>query len=312
MMPPPPGRELARPARLSAQYRAGARFVEGDAAIQGSHYGRDMLPELTEEARVKVYISTVLEGISGVTTFEQTRDSDGPLYQSARHLLMGDINAAVQGCLDGGASSVCVVDGHGRPLNVIPEEMHPGADFICGRGFGQAAELDATFDCGMLIGFHAMAHTPDGVLCHTQSSLSDSRYWYNDREFGEIGQEAMVLGHFDIPIVLVSGDEEACREAREFLGESVVTVPVKKGYSRESCRMVPPARAHNLIRAGAEEAMGRVPLCQPFKMQLPIRGRLETLAEALPRTASPALVAAAPRRTFEGVFDDQLHIYSFS
>jgi D-amino peptidase len=261
---------------------------------------------------MRVYIVTDLEGISGVTTFDQTRNSDGPLYQDARHLLMGDINAAVQACLDGGATYVCVMDGHGRPLNVIPAEMHPGADFVCGRGFGTAAALDATFACGMLVGYHAMAHTPDGVLCHTQNSRSDARYWYNEREFGEIGQEAMIFGHFDIPIVLVTGDEAACREAREFLGEQVVTVAVKKGFSRESCLMVPPQRARELIRAGAKEAIGRIPRCAPFKMQLPMRGRYEALAEALPDSASPALVAAAPRKRLEKVFADQLNIYSFA
>jgi D-amino peptidase len=121
-----------------------------------------------------------------------------------------------------------------------------------------------------------------------------------------------VLGHFGIPIVLVTGDEAACREAREFLGENIVTVPVKKGYSRESCLMVPPPRAHELIRAAAREALGRIQLCTPFKMELPVRGRCETLAETLPVTASPALVAAAPRRTREKVFEDQLHICDFS
>jgi D-amino peptidase len=287
-------------------------LVGKDASTQDHNYGRDTVPGLIEETNVKIYIGTDLEGISGVTTFDQTQNGDGPLYQSARHLLMGDINAAVQGCLDGGASYVCVMDGHGRPPNVIPDEMHPGADFICGHGFGPTVELDATVACGMLVGYHAMAHTPDGVLSHTQSSRADSRYRYNDREFGEIGQDAMVFGHFGIPIVLVTGDEAACREARDFLGERTVTVPVKKGYGRESCLMVPPARAHDLIRAGAKEAMSRVPFCRPFKMQLPMRGRLETLAEPLPDTASPALVAAAPRKTIERVFDDQSQIYSFS
>jgi D-amino peptidase len=204
------------------------------------------------------------------------------------------------------------MDGHGRPLNVIPEEMHPGADFVCGRGFGMTAGLDATFACGMLVGYHAMAHTPDGVLCHTQNSRSDARYWYQDREFGEIGQEAMIFGHFDLPIVLVTGDEAACRETREFLGEQVVTVSVKKGFSRESCLMVPPQRAYAMIRAGAQEAMARIPLCKPFKMPLPMRGRYEALAETLPDTASPALVATAPRKRLEKVFADQLHIHSFA
>jgi D-amino peptidase len=261
---------------------------------------------------MKVYIVTDLEGISGVTAFNQTRNSDSPLYQDARHLLMGDINAAVQGCLDGGATYVCVMDGHGLPLNVIPAEMHPGADFVCGRDFGLAAGLDASFACGMLVGYHAMAHTPEAVLSHTQNSRSDARYWYNDREFGEIGQEAMIFGHFGVPVVLVTGDAAACREAHAFLGEHVVTVAVKQGFSRESCLMVPPERAHELIRAGAREAMTRIRLCTPFKMQLPMRGRYEALAEALPDSASPALVAAAPRTRREKVFADQLRIYDFA
>ena len=164
----------------------------------------------------------------------------------------------------------------------------------------------------MLVGYHAMAHTPDGVLCHTQSSRADSRYWYNDREFGEIGQEAMVFGHFDIPIVLVTGDEAACREAREFLGERVVTVAVKKGYNRESCLMVPPARAHDLIRRGRRKPWAASRSASRSRCNCRSAAGFETLAESLPDTASPALVAAAPRRTVEKVFDDQLQIHDFS
>ena len=47
---------------------------------------------------MKVWISTDLEGISGVCIFEQTRER-GLLYQEARRLLMGDISAAVEGVL---------------------------------------------------------------------------------------------------------------------------------------------------------------------------------------------------------------------
>ncbi|NLF17590.1 MAG: hypothetical protein GX595_10060 [Lentisphaerae bacterium] len=261
---------------------------------------------------MNVYIVTDLEGISGVTTFAQTRDSDGELYQGARRLLMGDIAAAVDGCLAGGAARVCVLDGHGHPLNVIPELMHPGAEYICGRGFGVAPGLDESFDCGMLVGYHAMAHTPDGVLCHTQNSRTDARYWYHDREFGEIGQEAMIFGHFGIPVVMVTGDAAACRETREFLGDEVVTVAVKHGFSRESCRMVAPERARAMIREGAREALSRVGRCRPFTVPLPMPGRFEALVEPMPAGATQAQIDAAPRRRLEKVFEDQLHIYSFA
>jgi D-amino peptidase len=260
---------------------------------------------------MRVYIMTDLEGVSGVTLFDQTRD-EGPAYENARHLLMGDVNAALQGCFEGGATQVVVADGHGHPLNFLPEEMHPRGEFICGRGFPDHWGQDTGFEAAMLVGSHAMNRTPDGVLYHTQSSRSDARYWYNDRECGEIAQDAMVLGHFDIPVVMVTGDAAACREARHFLGEHVVTVAVKQGYGRQCCRMIPPARAQEMIREGAKEAMGRLGLCRPFKMALPMRGRLEVLAAALPDTATPEEVAAAPHQVMEKVFADQLHIYSFS
>jgi D-amino peptidase len=122
----------------------------------------------------------------------------------------------------------------------------------------------------------------------------------------------MILGHYGIPIVMVTGDDAACREAKDFLGEQVTTVSVKKGYNRESCLMLAPTVAHDLIRAGAKEALGRIKQCPPFKMELPIRARFESLAERLPNTASPALVESAPRRVVEKVFPEQVGITDFS
>ena len=260
---------------------------------------------------MRVYINTDLEGCSGITLFDQTRDSRGPRYAESCRLLMGDLNAAVTGAVEGGATEVWVLDGHGNPLNVVPELMHPAAEWICGRGFPAGWGLDEGFACAFLVGYHAMARTPDGVLCHTQSSRSDARYWYHGREFGEIGQEAMILGHFGIPIALVTGDVAACREAREFLGEEIVTVAVKEGYSRECCRMMAPAKAHELIRAGAKDAMQRISRCRPLKMDLPMPGRCEYLEELLPDGPTPANLDELLRVVKEKTFDDQLGICSF-
>jgi len=260
---------------------------------------------------MRVYIVTDLEGVSGITLWRQTGPADSEAYQAARRLLMGDINAAVQGCLDGGATHVAVLDGHGHPLNVIPEEMHPGAEYICGSGMPIGWGMDETYDCGMQVGCHAMNRTPDGVLYHTQSHATDARYWYNDRECGEIAQGALVMGHFGIPMLMVTGDEAACREAREFFGDHVVTVAVKKGFGRQSCRMVAPEKARQMIRAGAQEAMGRIALCRPFTMELPIRARVEALVTPALDSATPAEIEAAPHQSYEGVCQTALGIYSF-
>ena len=75
---------------------------------------------------MQIYIVTDLEGISGVCVFQQTREP-GPAHEEARHLLMGDVNAAVQGCLDGGAEEIVVLDGTRRRVQLHPGGSH-GAD----------------------------------------------------------------------------------------------------------------------------------------------------------------------------------------
>lgn len=250
---------------------------------------------------MRVYISTDLEGISGITVWEQVKGAGTWRSQEACRLLMGDVNAVVQGCLDGGGTHVCIMDGHGggtHGFNLIPELMHPGAKYATGRDRPQGdLGLDKNFDCAMLIGYHAMNRTPDGVLAHTQSyPWDDYRYWYNDIECGEIAQSALICGHYGVPVVMVSGDDAACREARRLLGDDLVTVAVKEGYSNQCCRMLPSHVAARRLRAAAAQALSRVAVCKPCTMQLPIRGRLEMVDGKLPESATAAQIAAAPTR----------------
>jgi D-amino peptidase len=261
---------------------------------------------------MRVYIVTDMEGVTGVTLWSQTGPSQNPdAYDQSRRLQMSDINAAVEGCLAGGATRVTVLDGHGLPCNFLPELMHKDAEYIVGRGLPPGWGLEEGYDCALQVGCHAMNRTMDGVLYHTQSHLSDARYWYNEQELGEIGQCALVFGHFDIPCVMLTGDFAACREAEALFGDQCVTVAVKYGFGRQSCRMLAPEKTRELIRAGAQAAMGRVSGAKPFKLELPLRARLETLAVELPETASAAEVAAAPHNVHEGVCETQLDIYSF-
>ncbi len=261
---------------------------------------------------MRVYIITDFEGITGVALWEQVVPTlDANRYAAAQRLLMSDINAAVQGCLDGGATRVVVLDGHGVPMNFVPELMHPGAEYLCGRGFPTGWGLDDGFDVGMQIGAHSMCRTPDGILNHTQSHANDARYWYHGRETGELGQGGLVFGHYDIPNVFVSGDAAACREATAFFGEHCVTVPVKYGYSRHCGRFLAPEKTRELIREGAAEAVRRGRLVPPLKLALPIVARVETLPAPVPDEMPLAEVYAAPHVSHEGTCPTQLDIYRF-
>ena len=261
---------------------------------------------------MKIYICTDLEGISGVTTFEQTRDRENLLYQEARQLLMGDLNAVVQGCLDGGATDVVVSDGHGGGFNVIPAEMHPGATWVTGCNRPRAAlGLDESFHAAISVGYHAMNGVETGVLHHTQSSLSEAKYWYNGVESGEIAQSALVCGHFGVPVVMVSGDDACCAEAKEFLGQQIVTVSVKEGFGRECCRMIAPARAHELLRAGAARAMTVIDRCEPYRIDFPAQGRLQLKDQETADRHGGALSERVDERTFERSIEGPLEITKF-
>ncbi|HOA52840.1 MAG TPA: M55 family metallopeptidase, partial [Thermogutta sp.] len=150
----------------------------------------------------KIYILTDLEGASGVYKFAQTRES-GPLNDQAKEYLMGDIAAVVRGLREGGATEIIVLDGHGSQA-FVPHLMVPGAKYITGIPRPSVMPyLDESFAGIVQLGAHAMMGTQDGVLCHTQSSRNENRYWYNGVESGEIAQVALYAGAFGVPTIMV-------------------------------------------------------------------------------------------------------------
>ncbi|HEY5912281.1 MAG TPA: M55 family metallopeptidase [Verrucomicrobiae bacterium] len=259
-------------------------------------------PVLAATAR-KVYVVTDLEGISGVYQFAQTRETETPLARQAREYFMDDVAAVVRGLRAGGATEVLVLDGHGNQA-VIPDLMEPGAKYLTGRPRpGVLTGLDDTYVGLVMLGFHAMMGTPDGVLNHTQSSKSENRYWYNGVESGELVQTAAVAGHFGVPPILVTGDEATCREAERFFGKTVVTVAVKKGVARESAVLYPFEETRRALYRGARRAMAAIPRCRPYRLDLPITAKKQYLAFKDP--AKPELI------TKEGQIPDLLHLLDF-
>ncbi len=230
-------------------------------------------PAQGQKKEIKIFVNTDLEGISGVYKFAQTREKDTPLNIQACEYFMGDLAAVIHGLRDGGATQIIVLDGHGNQA-VIPHLMDPGATWITGQP-KRGRMLDSTFAGMCLIGFHAMNGTPDGVLNHTQSSLTERKYWYNGEEWGEMAQTAAMSGYYNVPPIMVSGDEATCREAHKFFGEDIVTVATKKGLSREAAELYPFEVTRKALYEGAKKAMAQISKCRPFKPQLPLKAKVQ-------------------------------------
>lgn len=263
---------------------------------------------------MRVVIATDLEVISGVVVWEQARDFASPMYQEARRLLMADISAAVEGCLAAGATDIVVEDGHGGGFNFVPELMHPGARYFTGRGrspFLCWQDMYKGADAGILLGYHAMAGTPDGILRHTQSSRGGNRYWYNGRESGELVQDAILLGYFGIPVVMATGDTACCREAHTFFGPDMVTVEVKQGFGEEYGILLAPAEAHRRITEGAREAVAKAKQLAPYKVDFPIHGRLRFPDKSTADNFHPHATQKVDDYTFEGELKELPDIWFF-
>ena len=224
---------------------------------------------------MRIYIWGDLEGVCGVFSWDQVRAGTEGRDRSVRELLMGEVNACVDGCFAGGATRVVAHDAHDGGRTFIPELLDERAEMIMGlyprgRFFGLPGQ---EFDAAILLSRHSLSHTPCGILNHTQSSRAWDSYTIDGRPYGEIGQVSVILGSFGIPVVMVTGDEAACAEARDLLGDGIETVAVKKGLSREGALMISPRRARSLIRAGAERAMSLVGKIEPHTLDYPVTVR---------------------------------------
>ena len=255
-------------------------------------------------APIKIYIVTDLEGASGVYSFEQAREPGTPLNQKAREYLMGDLAAVIRGLRDAGAGEILVLDGHGSG-SFIPDLMESGAKYITGQHPPGCPlwGLDKTYSGLIIVGQHAMMGTPDGVLCHTQSSKSENRYWYNDVESGELAQCAACAGHFNVPLIMVTGDEATCRETKHFVGDDCVSVAVKNGIAREGAMLYPFGDTRKALYEGAKRAVAVIPRCKPYRLALPIKAKKQFLV--FDKDGKSHI------ETKEGTIPDALHIYDF-
>ena len=204
----------------------------------------------------KIILMTDLEGVAGVVSFADQGYPDGKYYEAAKKLLTAEVNAAVEGLLAVGVEDVLVIDGHG-PGGITFEDLHPAAKLLHGRPLAPVAARIAVikqYDVCGIIGQHAMAGVANGNLAHTQSSRAIDAYTLNGRPIGEIAQFALFYGGLGLPMIFLSGDDAACREA-EALIPGLTTVAVKQSLSRQSAISLSAPEARRRIREGIQRAI---------------------------------------------------------
>lgn len=207
---------------------------------------------------LKVFISADIEGVAGVVSQLQTTPGAGE-YELGRRLMTLEVNAAIEGALDAGATEIVVTDGHLNRQNLLPELLHESARLIRGvrSGLQQMEGLDGSFDAVFVTGQHAAAGTQFAVLDHTWVGASVLNIRMNGATMNETCLNSVIADFHRVPTVLVTGDETTIQQTKAVL-PSIEGVVVKRSVSRYRAESVHPNVAARLIREGAARALGRL------------------------------------------------------
>ena len=233
---------------------------------------------------MKVYIAMDSEGSACVVGDARPDGRTGPWqFEYARRRITEEAAAAVEGARQAGATDIVVHDvgfmrGH-APGGLIMhyDELPRGIRIALGVAPIKSV-CDTTFDAAFLIGHHARAGVPTGVMAHSFSMVSIDRITLNGREIGEIGIESLQIGAFGVPVVFVGADEDGTREAREWLGDIEVAA-TKKGLGYHGAVSLHPADACDLIRSCAARAIERLDEFKPLHIAPPYEMEIVTRSE---------------------------------
>jgi D-amino peptidase len=234
---------------------------------------------------MRVFISCDIEGISGVVAAIQT-SPEGKDYGRARELMTGEVNAAIAGAFKAGATEVVVNDSHGPMTNILIEKLHPRATLITGapKPLSMMQGINSRFQAAIFVGYHSRMGT-SGVLSHTISGGSVASVWVNDVPLGETGINAGIAGFYGVPVVLVTGDDNVCREASECLPH-VKTATVKWAVTRQSARCMTPGAAGALIEQKTQEALADLASAKVFLPESPVTFKIQFKDSGLAENAS--------------------------
>ena len=220
---------------------------------------------------MKVFISVDMEGISGIVDRTMVSRTEGD-YEKGRQLMVGDVNAAIEGILSVDPNAIIkVCDGHGGMNNINPTELHKSATLVRGspKPLSQVSGIDGSFDAAMFVGYHSMKGTLQGILSHTYSGASIASLHINGVEAGETAMNAGIAGFYGVPLVLVTGDLAVTLEAKA-VNPEILTVAVKEAVSRHAADCIHPEKAKEMIRQGAAEAVKKRRSIKPHVVPQPV------------------------------------------
>ncbi|MBQ6583244.1 MAG: M55 family metallopeptidase [Mogibacterium sp.] len=188
---------------------------------------------------MRYFISADIEGVTDVTTWEET-EKGNPEYERARRQMTRETAAACRAILERGHEP-WVRDGHDTALNLLHEELPRGTVLMRGWANDPAtmmAGLTGDFAGALYIGYHAPGGSDGNPLAHTISSSRFVSFRLNGKIASEFTLNSLYAAERGVPSIFLSGDRCICDlAAAEVPG--LITTAVKTGSGGSTCNLHP-------------------------------------------------------------------------
>lgn len=191
---------------------------------------------------MKIFISTDMEGVLGVASWsEMARDNtynhwlNKEMSWIVDEIKKSQINSLIE--------EITICDSHSRGENLPYADLNdPRITYIRGypRPFYMMQGLDKSYQAVFLIGYHARIGSYKGGMDHSYSASCIYNIRLNGVPVGEMEINAMYAGLYEVPVILISGDDVFESEAKSYYSESFPFVRTKEGIGRFSAKMYHP------------------------------------------------------------------------
>ena len=204
---------------------------------------------------MKIYISADMEGITGVTHWDEV-DHNKSSYGQFQKQMSLEVAAACEGALEAGAKEIWVKDAHYSGRNILAEILPKGVKLIrgwSGHPYSMVQELDDSFDALMMVGYHSRAGQGGNPLAHTLSSSKLNSITINDRQTSEFFLHGNIAAKHGVPLVFLSGDAGLCEEVLE-VSPGTTTVATMVGVG-DSTISIQPQESLEAIKTKVKSAL---------------------------------------------------------
>jgi len=180
---------------------------------------------------MRIFISADIEGIAGITTWDETEPGNLAYSNKAKQMSL-EVAAACRGALAAGARDIIVKDAHDTGRNIIHQDLPESVKLMRGwsnHPYSMVEGIDDTYDGVIMLGYHCGAHSNGSPLAHTLNPKTIANIKINGQDANEFLIHGYICHALNVPVVAVTGDESLVHMVRDF-DPNIATLAVQKGF----------------------------------------------------------------------------------